>query len=670
MDNRSSWMHRRASLRTGGRALLVFALACAGLACSSESAAPPELEQPLGAECNPLSRAHCLLPWPSSFYLKKDSSTVTGYRLNYPAAALPLNRDKHALDVTRYNLRDGFSGGSQPIVWLPGGFSMDGLPRLADPSSSTAVDCPIWFVEQESGKRVAFFAELDANAKGTEVPALILRPLKPLEPHTRYIVALKTSAKDAAGAPLLAPEGFARLRDGYPTADPTLEGERSRIDEVLGALEKQGLARGELALAWDFHTASRESIHGRLKAMIDEALAKLPAGGPDYTIETNVTHDVTKRPHLWRELTGTFEVPSFLAGEGDDDIFTLDADGKPKYRALQSFEFRVHVPRCAETATKPLPVMVFGHGLFSTHGELRGGYVEALADHLCMIQVATNWIGLSYDDVTAVATQIIPDFSRLPRVTDRLQQAHINQHALVELVQGKLPADPALAHNGKALSDGKEIYYYGISGGGVQGFAFAGLQTKIKRFALNVGGGWWSLMMERSSNFTLLAVALALYYPAALDRLILVVTSQSIWDDADPISYAANIRDDPQKRLLLQEGVDDDSVPNVATRTLARAAALPLLEPQIQAVAGLTAAAGPLPSAYTQWHVHPPLTPPEKNVPASRPPSDQSAHNVVRQLADAVEQLRRFLRPDGQVEQTCQGKCECIASQTCVLFEE
>ena len=654
-------------------AISLFAIGVLGaVGCSSDDA-PAELEQPLPTYCNPLTRDHCFLPWPSSFYLKTDASTETGLRLNYTSEVMPVSKYDKVLTPTRYNLRDGFSIGSQPIIWLKGGLSLDGVANIDDPAPSTSADSPIWFLAHPSGERVAFFAELDANAKGQEPQALILRPLQPLKPNTRYIVALKASLKDAAGAPAKAPEGFARLRDGYPTADPTLEAQRERTKEVLDALDKLGLAKGEIVLAWDFHTASHASSTGQLAAMVDEALKKLPTGGPDYTLTTNTQHDdATAEPHLWRELAGTYQVPSFLVDDSDDAKLKLDADGKAVYRGMQAFEFRMHVPRCAMNATKPLPILLFGHGLFgNAHDELKAALHRALADELCMIEVSTTWIGLSSYDVTAVATQVIPDFTNLPRVTDRLQQAHVNQHALVELITGKLLADPTLSYNGKPLADGKEIYYYGISDGAIQGFTFASLQKKIKRFALNVGGGWWSFMIERSADFQLLAVAMALHYPSALDRAILIGSCQSIWDETDPINYAATaLKNAPDKRILIQESIGDDEVPNLSNRALIRAAGLQLLEPVIEPVLGIESAAGPLQSAYTQWNVNPSELPPKVNKPAKKLPVDLSAHKVIRHLVDVVEQLRRFYKPDGQIEQTCTGTCECTAGKDCVLMPE
>lgn len=655
-----------------------LALFVAALACSSDDS-PAELQQPLEPHCNPLSREHCFLPWPSSFYLKSDSSTKTGYRVAYDAKSLPANNKGKHVDPTRHNLRDGFSIGAQPILWLPQGIGAEGLASIDDPKPSVEADHPIWLLSMPGGERVPFFAELDANATGKdEKRALVLRPLRPLEPATRYVVAVRGSVRDGAGKALVAPEAFARLRDGLPTADKTLEGQRATIEEVLTFLESKGLSRGELVLAWDFRTQSRESATAQLIELVDAGLAKLPAAGPTYTVAEKTDHDPTKDPYLWRSLTGTYEVPSYLKDDGPDAIFELDGEGKPKYRGMQSFEFRVHIPRCALKSSKPLPVLIFGHGLFrDAHYELIDGYHKTMTDMLCMVEVSGTWIGLSTVDLSPVAAQVLPDFSALPRVTDRIQQAHLNMHALVELALGPLLQDPALKRaDGSAIADGKEVYYYGISNGGIQGFTFAALQKRIERFALNVPGGWWSMMMERSADFQLLALGMKGVYPDPLDRLIIIATSQAFFDPTDPINYTSFHRDGPlpgrsAKKLLLQEGRYDDEVPNLTTRALVRAAGIKLLKPAVESVWGIEEADGPLDSAYTQWDVTPPEQPPKTNTPASKLPEDVSAHKVPRRLEHLIDQLQRFFKPDGKIEATCEGKaCVCKAKVDCKTIDE
>src|SRR6202011_195616 len=117
-------------------------------------------------------------------------------------------------------------------------------------------------------------------------------------------------------------------------------------------------------------------------------------------------------PHLYRELFGTFSVPSFLTDDTVYGALQLDDHGMPVYRAPQDFVLVVHIPQCAKKATAPLPIMVFGHGLFgSALGEMNSGYEKSVTDQLCMVQVGTNWTGLSEDDAGIIGAKVLPDFS-------------------------------------------------------------------------------------------------------------------------------------------------------------------------------------------------------------------------------------------------------------------
>ena len=63
-----------------------------------------------GGICDPLidSPAPCVLPFPSAYYLVKDANTTSGYRVNFPAGALP-NTRYHSMDPSHLNMLDGFS---------------------------------------------------------------------------------------------------------------------------------------------------------------------------------------------------------------------------------------------------------------------------------------------------------------------------------------------------------------------------------------------------------------------------------------------------------------------------------------------------------------------------------------------------------------------------------
>ena len=53
---------------------------------------------PTETECNALGTTGCVLPWPSSVYEREDSTSPTGFRLDLPLGALPVNFDGIEID--------------------------------------------------------------------------------------------------------------------------------------------------------------------------------------------------------------------------------------------------------------------------------------------------------------------------------------------------------------------------------------------------------------------------------------------------------------------------------------------------------------------------------------------------------------------------------------------
>ena len=140
---------------------------------------------------------------------------------------------------------------------------------------------------------------------------------------------------------------------------------------------------------------------------------------------------------------------------------------------------------------------------------------------------------------------MLGDLNGFPIVTDRLQQAHVNAQVLTRLFLTRMKDDAMLQTGGHAITDGSEIYYYGISDGGIQGGTFMGLSRDIVRGVLNVPGSEWSLMIYRSHDFAPLKTFLDAVYPDFLDQQVLIAALQSDWDYTDPISFAPHLINDP-----------------------------------------------------------------------------------------------------------------------------
>ncbi|MEN8719669.1 MAG: hypothetical protein ABF296_05335, partial [Oceanococcaceae bacterium] len=253
----------------------------------------------LGNTCNPLDPAHCMLPFPSSFYEVDDPQTVTGKRIRIPTLATPANlldvpgaglQVGKPIDTTEWNRHDGYSLGSLIITRVPGldmhqtwgtaDKAHAGTPNsvdyfdyrdhIADIGRFMAADAPIVLLNARTGQRHAFWSELDTHADVTpETQTLLIRPAANLDPATRYIVALRRM-RDADGNVIPAGEAFAAYRDGRADDDRA-----AAFEALFATLDAAGIDREDLYLAWDFTTASTESLTGRMLHMRDVAFAQL-----------------------------------------------------------------------------------------------------------------------------------------------------------------------------------------------------------------------------------------------------------------------------------------------------------------------------------------------------------------------------------------------------------
>lgn len=628
--------------------------------------------------CNPISLDDCFLPFPSSYYLKDDPSTPTGFRVNIPEGVLPSNVEGVGLSPVPYNYADGFSPATPALAYFVEGIDKTTLPSIDNIANSITPESPIQIIEWTTGERVPLFAEIDANAKEGERQALIIRPVIRLKPNERYVVIITDRVHNKNGEPLTVPEPFRIIRENENTSNQVLKDLQSYYREIFEFLEARGIQKEQVILAWDFRTASDTYILSHMLKIREEVLKQAGDTGLGYSI-TRIEEDPSDTKIL-RKVFGEFEVPSFL-NDDEPRVLKTDEQGMPLFNRIERFTFVVHIPRCAETATTPLRVMIFGHGLFGdAAGEMGSGYEKGLINQLCMIQVGTNWIGLSEGDVPDVLVYTLRDMNYFNVITDRLQQAHANTIMLARLVKGTFVKEPIFSREGPGLDgncsqatctpladpNNPEIYYYGISDGAIQGTTFMTLTPDIERGVLNVGGGPWSFMMFRSSNFPAYKMFLDNYYPDRLDQQILIAITQSLWDFSDPVTYGAHIIKDPLpqtpvKKIILQESKGDAQVPNLSTHILARTMGLKGLAPLVYPVFGIQevseSAIGD--SAYTQWYVKPDANPfPNETVNIPPPPND--AHEAIRRLPELIQQLDLFFRPQGSIVQTCPNGGPCV----------
>lgn len=625
-------------------------------------------------ECENINPMHCLLPWPSDFYLEEDSTTATGRRLALPAGAMPRNQRNRAVDPAQFARFDGFSPMPTIMTSYPGRVDTDTLNGENDIAATLEPSSTTLLLDAETGALVPHFAELDEwEQTDPERAPLYLRPAVRLREGHRYVVAIR-GLRFVGGAPIGASPYFQALRDGTPLEGSDVEARRSHFDEVFAFLESQGVARSELIEAWDFTTATGETIWGDLVAMRDDAvgrsvegdLGRVGAGGVTCTV-VEVREGADAAGDLYRRIEGTMSVPLYLNGADpsspQESRLRRGPDGRPLAMGTVEVPFLAQIPRSV-VSEGPGRLEIYGHGLFGGRSEIEAGWHRTHQNELNVVSVAVDWWGMSFDDLARI-TLSLQEFGSFVATPERLHQAVINflvaarsfRGGCAELDELQVAFDDGT--RGSAI-DTSAAYYYGNSQGGIMGGVVAGVAVDIERFVLGVGGMSYPLMIKRSTNWRTYDAIMSNGYPDPLVRNLLLAMSASLWDIAEPSGYSSHLVRDPlpgtpPKRILMQIGVADAQVPNLSADLQARTIGIPYLRPAPYTPFGLDGAEAPLDSALVIYRI-PGAEPP---LPGTRSPTgDNPAHEGVRRASAALRQIDAFWRPEGRIEQFCDGVCD------------
>ncbi len=612
------------------------------------------------AECNPLGGYRCSLPFPSSLYMVEDETTPTGFRLDIPEGALPVSDDGVAIDPAPFNTHDGFSPAAPIITAFATGVDGSNLPSWTDLDASLSPDSPTLVIDMETGELVPHFAELDANASSPDEQALYIRPAVLLEGGRRYAVAIRSNLLAADGSPLQVPEGFQSILDGGDSGHALLERVRPRYEAIFAALAAHDVEAADLVVAWDFVTASRESMRRDMIAGRDAALALLDTSMPDLTIEIE-RDEPGMDPRFVREIEGTFEAPLLLTAGGgvtSETRLNRGADGLPAADGLYSVPFDALIPACALEAKEPVPMMVYGHGLLGDSDQVMSGGTKVAIAGLCVIGIGTDLRGMSTQDVPNVLAALT-DANRGYLIFETLIQGIVNHISLVQVARGRFATELFVDDAGQSLVDPDQVFYYGISQGGIFGGTITAYDPVIEKGVLQVGAMNYSMLLERSRDWPTYQMFLQGAYPDSIDVSLLLALMQMQWDTTDPVAVSdalltGGIPGVPDKQVLMQFAVADDEVSNVASEYQARSMGIPVLTPSVYEPWGVETADGPVPNGLAIFDFGLGDTLPVTN----QPPPDNDVHSFVRRREAAIEMIRIFYR-DGLATQTC-GPAGCV----------
>jgi hypothetical protein len=626
--------------------------------------------------CQPLlGGADCFLPYPSDFFRVVDPGSPSGARIEHTGAGKLYTADGWSADINDFLPLDGYSRTPNIVATLGVGLADVGLTHIFDhkeqtlsPSSTTVI------LDAITAEPVAHFVDLDPRATTPERQALVLHPLSRLRENHRYVVAIH-GARTPDGEPAPSPEGFRRLRDREAETDPAIAGLIGRYEAgIFPVLEKFGVERSTLQLAWDFTTGSDAwAVHDMFRAR-ELALAELGATPPEVIIDA-VFEDENEAS--WRTVRGRLTGPLVLNGiGGPGEHLARDAQGRVRLKGQTTFEFSAVVPKSIRDGETPGVPVLYGHGFFGAQGEIENGTTSRMLDGAGAVGFAVDWAGMSTDDLGVVITAVGGDVWRSLEFGERLVQAMVNFMTLRAAIEGPLRSEPAFLRPtdgegaGTPSSAGAPVYagpvgYVGMSQGHILGGVLAALDPALTRVVLNVGGAGYTHMMMRAGPFAQYLKLYDISVPDPLDQQKVIASLSRGFDRFDPVAYAGYVlNDDPpfgppsgreDRRVLMQIGLGDTQVPNFTAWLHARLLGIPVVTPTPVTPWGLPEEAAPFAgSGVTIWDFGQDLAFYE----VARPPtSGNPVHEGVRRDSRAQAQIGAFLRT-GVIEPVC-GAVAC-----------
>jgi len=493
-----------------------------------------------------------------------------------------------------------------------------------------------------------------------------------LKEDHRYLVAIRDLTR-TDGTEVLPSDYFLALRDQIDTEVAELEARREHFEDIFTTLAASGVERESLILAWDFRTSSGEAAWGDVLHVREDAFERFEAGtdGVGTCTVEDVAEDVNDE--VFRRVRGTYTVPLYMETQYEGSLANRDADGNMAYNGTAEAPFELIIPRSVvarvEGGEGPARMLMYGHGLLGSARQVSSGGTRRAAQYAEMVAFGTDYWGLAEPDEAQFLNSVVTQFDNFDQLGERLIQGTINSLLLQKAFAGPCAELEALTIDVDGtptpVADPEAMYYYGISQGGIMGATLAALSDTVDAYVLQVGAVNYSVMVRRSIDFEPFERTFELWYESKLDRDWFIVSTQPMWDLAEPAPYAAHVLGEPlpgvdnsRRRVLYQTSRWDAQVSNVASDMAARSMGLPWFESSVYEPYGVTPTSGPEDSGYVIYHlddVEP--VPSGTNIDVE----DNSAHNDLRFLDPMLEQLDRFCQPDGQVFDTCPGNdCEIV----------
>nr|ANV79836.1 hypothetical protein [uncultured Candidatus Thalassoarchaea sp.] len=606
--------------------------------------------------CDNTNPIHCMLPFPSDAFLVDDDSTNTGKRISYSANTIPSSGTVSQINLPIINQIDGASPNTQIMTAFDTDPDVSQMAGQYSIEKSLETGHPSMIINQNTGELIPHWTEIDIRSDESEPSIIHLRTIKALDHNTSYVI-LFTDLKDSDDNYIVAPVGFAALRDNVITNSPDIEDRRTDFQELFIWIEENtDRSISSLQTAWVFNTASTESIIGPLLSMRNDALERIGENGIGCTVESNeeVLDEDGNRSH-WM-LTGTYTAPQYTESFYPPTLIrrTSDTDRTPVFVENREIPFWLVIPNTA--VSNPADLTIWGHGFLGT-GDTSGLYGWANQNNAAML--GTSFYGWSSDDTISIEYAVL-DMEKFQHQAERLEQSMINQVVMIKSFMGVCADLPELHHNDSSLIDNSNPVYTGYSNGAIRGPSIIGLSPDLNRGVLWAGGSSFSHIIERCTQYDRFHFIFASEYgySSQLDRAVAISIMQSLWDSVESDTFLS-LREEgyldqvESYELMTLFSIGDLQISNISSSRMMRTANIPILDSSTIIPYGIDVVnethQGSVGVFFDGGYIHAP----DGNEYGEEP---HPAHNAIGALKIARDMAFAYLQMQDIID-TCNGNC-------------
>lgn len=506
-----------------------------------------------------------LAAFPSDALSVDDASARTGQRVKIGDPKWLA--DQPAFFQSVYHQLEGLDGfGTSAGIVLRFSAPMSSPPSGSATASASGIGAKIVLLDLSQTPAQSLPYETQVLDEGATI---IVWPMRPLREEALHGVVVTTALTDAAG----------------------------------GCVSPSGPLRAVLApVSESLKSATLMRLEPRFATLVEAAAALTitPADISAATVFTTQSYSAAtlkQREHLlaqsydWKSRPKCVDGDTVITCEGDFFANDYRIEGYlgaafASDYAPETYRLPVHI-WLPKVRTAAAPMLVFGHGLGGS-AEQAGQIAEIGAEQgLATIAISAPRHGdhptATSNDPQAIFTEFFGIDIQAFSIDGFVFRENVRQAAFDKLqVMQLLTAHPDIDGDGSDDLDTGRVAYWGISLGGILGPNFVGMSDKVGAAIFSIAGARVISIISEGADFKQFFDLLAQISGGPDNLLRQAPVAQTLIDGADPIGWARYLITDRIGRpdvapphILLQMVMDDTTVPNIATRSLARALAAP-----------------------------------------------------------------------------------------------